>query len=150
MVQYAYYETPFGLMKIGAEDGCIVFIGKCAAADTDNYPSPVSDQAATQLAEYFAGSRKEFDLPLSPKGTPFQEAVWEALTRIPYGEKRSYKDIAVSIGNAKACRAVGMACNRNPIWIVIPCHRVVGANQSLTGYAGGLDMKRTLLELEQN
>ena len=112
-------------------------------------PSPLSDMVQRQLQEYFAGSRTSFDLPIKPKGTPFQLAVWQALEEIPYGETRTYGNIAAAIGNPKASRAVGMACNRNPLWIVIPCHRVVGSNHNLTGYAGGLSMKRALLELEQ-
>ena len=122
MVQYGYYECPFGLMKIGVEDEKIVAIRRCDAIE---------------------------ELPLSPKGTPFQTAVWNTLLHIPFGETRSYGQIAAAIGNHKATRAVGMACNRNPIWIVIPCHRVVGANRKLTGYAGGLEMKQWLLQLEK-
>ena len=94
------------------------------------------------------GKRKSFDLPLKPEGTEFQKKVWNALLDIPYGETRSYKDIAVAIGNPKACRAVGMANNRNPISIIIPCHRVIGANGSLVGYGGGLPIKIELLNLE--
>lgn len=149
MVRYGYYECPFGLMKIGVEDGCIRSIGRCSAIEEVPSPTPLSNEAAAQLTEYFAGGRKNFDLPLSPMGTPFQAAVWNALLKIPFGEARSYGEIAIAIGNPKATRAVGMACNRNPIWIVIPCHRVVGSNQKLTGYAGGLGIKQKLLELEQ-
>lgn len=149
MVQYGYYECPFGLMKIGVEDEKIVAIRRCGAIEELPSPTPLSDQAATQLSEYFAGGRKSFDLPLSPKGTPFQAAIWNALLHIPFGETRSYGQIAAAIGNHKATRAVGMACNRNPIWIVIPCHRVVGTSRKLTGYAGGLEMKQWLLQLEK-
>ena len=102
-----------------------------------------------QLQEYFEGKRTSFDLPILPKGTPFQLAVWKRLLEIPYGEVRTYGQIAAEIGNPKSSRAVGQAANRNPLWIVIPCHRVIGKNHSLTGYAGGLDMKRRLLQLEQ-
>ena len=105
-------------------------------------------KAKTELTEYFAGQRKSFDLPLEPKGTAFQQSVWRALCEIPYGETVSYGQIAERIGNKKACRAVGMANNRNPIAIIIPCHRVIGAGGKLTGYAGGLDKKEFLLELE--
>jgi len=104
---------------------------------------------ATQLQEYFSGIRKDFDLTLAPKGTPFQKLVWRELTNIPYGQTRTFGEIAAAIGKPGAARAVGMACNRNPIWLLIPCHRVVGRNGALTGYAGGLDMKCKLLELEQ-
>ena len=102
-----------------------------------------------QLDEYFAGTRKTFDFPYRVHGTPFQEAVWAALREIPYGETRSYKDIAEAIGHPKAFRAVGMANHANPIFIAIPCHRVIGAGGSLVGYGGGLGMKQALLELEK-
>lgn len=105
-------------------------------------------QAKQQLAEYFAGQRQAFDLPLRMQGTPFQQKVWAAL-RNPYGETRSYGQIAAQVGNPKAGRAVGMANNRNPIAIIVPCHRVIGANGSLTGYAGGLSVKQELLALER-
>lgn len=101
-----------------------------------------------QLQEYVAGKRKEFTIPLHQIGTPFQLKVWEELLRIPYGQTRSYGEIAVRVDNPKGQRAVGMANNRNPIGIVVPCHRVIGKNGSLTGYAGGLDIKQRLLELE--
>jgi len=102
-----------------------------------------------QFTEYEKGIRKVFDLPLHIKGTEFQKKVWNALLEIPYGETRSYQEIAIQIGNPKAVRAVGGACNRNPIGIIVPCHRVVGKNGSLTGYAGGLDYKKLLLENEK-
>ena len=110
--------------------------------------SDLTKLAYTQIREYLDGQRKVFDLPLHPNGTEFQIKVWKALTEIPYGETRSYKDIAISIGNEKACRAVGMANNKNPIPIIIPCHIVIGANKKLVGYAGGLDLKERLLDLE--
>ena len=106
-------------------------------------------KAKQELKEYFAGQRKTFDLPLLPQGTAFQLKVWEQLQKIPSGQTVSYKDIAIKIGNANAARAVGHACNANPIPIFIPCHRVVGANNSLTGFALGLDIKKALLEMEQ-
>lgn len=102
-----------------------------------------------QLDEYFSGKRKEFNLKLNPQGTEFQKKVWNALTKIPYGEVCSYKDIAIAVGNVKACRAVGMANSKNPISIVVPCHRVIGISGKLVGYAGGLDTKDELLKLER-
>ena len=102
-----------------------------------------------QLEAYFAGDRRDFDLRLAPTGTPFQRQVWSALEEIPYGQTRSYRDIAECIGSPKAVRAVGLANGRNPISIVVPCHRVVGSNGSLTGYGGGLHNKQLLLDLEQ-
>lgn len=105
--------------------------------------------AAEQLDAYFRGSRREFDLDFAPTGTPFQLRVWAGLCDIPYGSTATYGDVAASVGNPKASRAVGMANNRNPIALFIPCHRVIGANGSLTGYGGGLEMKTWLLEHER-
>lgn len=105
--------------------------------------------ARAQLAEYFAGDRDAFDLSLQPSGTEFQRAVWQALAEIPYGETRSYGQIAQQIGRPKAARAVGMANNRNPIAVIVPCHRVIGANGTMVGYAGGLDRKTWLLDHER-
>lgn len=102
-----------------------------------------------ELKEYFAGKRKNFTIPCVMQGTDFQKKVWRVLSEIPYGEVRTYKEIAVQTGNPKACRAVGMANHNNPIPIIIPCHRVVGSNGKLTGYAGGLEIKEKLLELER-
>jgi methylated-DNA-[protein]-cysteine S-methyltransferase len=110
--------------------------------------SAVFAEATAQLRAYFAGELRTFDLALAPAGTPFQHQVWDALTAIPYGETRSYGELAESIGQPGSARAVGAANGRNPIAIVVPCHRVVGADRSLTGYAGGLDAKRRLLSLE--
>ncbi|MGH9302503.1 MAG: methylated-DNA--[protein]-cysteine S-methyltransferase [Acidimicrobiales bacterium] len=101
-----------------------------------------------QLAQYFAGERRTFDLPLAPRGTPFQMSVWSALGTIGYGQTRTYGQVAAQVGNPKASRAVGMANNRNPIAIIVPCHRVIGATGNLTGYGGGLDNKKLLLDLE--
>lgn len=103
----------------------------------------------TQLREYFAGARRRFDMPIEARGTPFQQRVWRALLDIPYGETVSYGDLARRLGDSKAVRAVGLANGANPISIVVPCHRVIGANGSLVGYGGGLPMKRALLDLEQ-
>ena len=102
-----------------------------------------------QLKEYFEGKRTKFEIPLNPKGTEFMKKVWKELLKIPYGETRTYKEIAKKTGNSKASRAVGMANNKNPIPIIIPCHRVIGSNNKLVGYALGLDMKQYLLDLER-
>jgi len=117
--------------------------------DRQTTPDALTEKATRQLEEYFSGKRKKFDLPLDPHGTKFQSSVWKALLEIPYGETRSYKQIAQMIDNPKACRAVGLANNKNPIWIIIPCHRVIGSDGSLTGYGGGLEMKQKLLEIER-
>ena len=111
--------------------------------------TPLLQEAEEQLNEYFAGVRREFDLPLAAKGTPFQQAVWAQLRKIPYGEVRTYGQLAAALGKPKASRAVGSACHRNPLCIVVPCHRVIGADGSLTGYAEGLEIKEYLLELER-
>ena len=148
MICFAYYDSPVGTLEIGYDE-TIISLLRCDKPAHTHSPSPLSELAAAQLTEYFEGRRKVFDLPIRPAGTAFQVSVWEALRAIPWGEIRSYGEIAAAIGKPSVSRAVGMACNRNPIWIIIPCHRVLGKNKSLTGYAGGLDMKRTLLELEQ-
>lgn len=109
----------------------------------------VEKQIKTQLDEYFSGKRKRFQAALQLAGTPFQVKVWQALLEIPYGKTESYGELAIRIGHPKAFRAVGSALNRNPIAIIVPCHRVIGANGKLTGFAGGLDTKKYLLELEQ-
>lgn len=103
---------------------------------------------AAQLEEYFSGARTAFTLPLAPRGTPFQQRVWNELTRVPYGTTLSYKQLAQRVGKPQACRAVGGASGKNPVWIVVPCHRIVGAGGLLTGYAGGLSAKQHLLTLE--
>lgn len=111
--------------------------------------TPVFDRTAEQLAGYFRGELRTFDVPLAPAGTPFQQRVWSALREIPYGETRSYRDIAIRIGAPTAVRAVGLANGRNPLSVIVPCHRVVGSNGALTGYGGGLHNKQLLLDLER-
>lgn len=144
-----YLETAIGQLLIAEEDGKLTNVHM--APDGKEWhleKTPVLEQAAKELAEYFAGTRKTFDVPLGPKGTEFQQAVWKALTEIPYGETRTYGEIAAIVGKPHAYRAVGMANNRNPLMIVVPCHRVIGSKGNLTGYAGGLDVKEALLKLE--
>ena len=148
MLTYAQYDTPLGWISVGYETDTILSVRFGTTAI--HRPCPVSDLAAAQIREYLEGTGKEFSFPIRTCGTPFQELVWEELRRIPYGETRTYGQIAAAIGKPSAARAVGMACNKNPIWIAIPCHRVLGKNASLTGYAGGLELKRKLLKLEQN
>lgn len=122
--------------------------GLKAAAEPSATGEAILDELATQLSEYFDGERSAFDVPVAPRGTEFQRAAWTALRRIPYGTTRTYTQQAEAIGRPRAVRAIGAANGRNPISIVIPCHRVVGADGRLTGFAGGLDAKRFLLELE--
>ena len=146
---FHFCETPFGILKIGHEEGSVISAALVDRADGPHTPSPVSELAAAQFLEYCSGTRRSFDFPMALRGTLFQLSVWEALPQIPYGETRTYGQIAAAIGKPGAARAVGMACRRNPIWIAIPCHRVVGSNRTLTGYAGGLELKKQLLQLEQ-
>ena len=140
-------NSPVGPITIAEQDGAITHLlfGGCAE---EGEKTELLSEAERQLNEYFEGARREFDLPLRPEGTAFQKDVWNALCQIPYGQTRSYAEIARSVGRDKAFRAVGMANHNNPISIIIPCHRVVGADGSLTGYGGGLDKKRFLLRLE--
>ena len=144
------YHAPVGDLQVDWKDGAITAL-KRAGADVKEAGAPngLTELVFRQLDEYFAGTRRRFDFPYRLHGTPFQEKVWAALRDIPYGETRSYKDIAEAIGHPKAFRAVGMANHVNPLPVFVPCHRVVGANGGLTGYAGGLDIKRLLLELER-
>lgn len=145
----AIYHAPVGELVITYQDGAVIALKRAdATALPEDAPNALTEAVCQQLDEYFAGTRTAFDFPLRLQGTPFQEKVWAALRDIPYGETRSYQQIAQAIGQPKACRAVGMANHRNPIYIVVPCHRVVGANGALTGYGGGLHMKKALLELE--
>jgi len=146
------YSFKFCNLFIAEENGAICNISFDTGKTPDGFEkkeTPLIKKAAAQLEEYFSGKRKTFDLPLSPHGTTFQLKVWNELRKIPYGKTRSYGEIAVKAGNPKASRAVGMANNRNPIVIIIPCHRVIGSNGSLTGFGGGLDLKQKLLELER-
>jgi methylated-DNA-[protein]-cysteine S-methyltransferase len=126
-----------------------VIFGRKAPPGFNKAETPLIKKTAAQIDEYLVGKRKQFSLSLALQGTEFQMAVWRELQNIPFGETRSYKEIAAAIGRPKAVRAVGMANNRNPIVLIVPCHRVIGHDGSLTGYGGGLPLKRRLLELEQ-
>ena len=154
------YNSPIGPLLIAEEDGHIVEISFMEAdtrpefrQGTQPQEAPVSAPVATacieELKAYFAGELREFTVPLKPKGTDFRKRVWAALTTIPYGETISYKELATRIGQPKASRAVGGANNHNPISIIVPCHRVIGANGALVGYGGGLGNKEFLLNLEK-
>lgn len=149
-----HYQTvpfPVGSVTMIEEGGQIIYIGFGSERDDAiKKETPVLTEALRQLTDYFDGELKAFDLPLKLVGTPFQMKTWAALQTIPYGETRSYGEIARQIGNAKASRAVGMANHNNPVSIVVPCHRVIGADGSLTGYGGGLPIKRQLLEMESH
>jgi len=149
------HGTPFGDIYIVSDGSAIISVkmspppgGVLISNSIVMQRDEIIERAVAQFDEYFSGERRMFDIPIQPGGTPFQQNVWEKLLSIPYGETRSYKQVAQMACSPKAYRAVGMANNKNPIMIIIPCHRVVGADGSLTGYAGGLDMKKGLLDLE--
>ena len=149
----AVYSFPFGRVTM-RHDGERLFSLICTetpadAAEESHAASAFSDRVYEQLQEYLHGARTRFDVPCQLTGTAFQRAVWDELLRIPYGETRTYKDIASALGNSRAARAVGMACHSNPLHIIVPCHRVISVGGSLTGYAGGLGMKAALLKLEK-
>ena len=154
-VKYRYASTPLGDILVAGDAVGLRFIGVPEGKGRiEPGASWMRDETAfedvrQQLEEYFAGQRRKFDLKLAPTGTPFQRSVLDALQRIPYGETRSYADVAAAVGNEKAVRAVGAANGRNPLPIVIPCHRVVGSDGSLTGFGGGIEAKRYLLDLER-
>lgn len=145
-----YYESPIGLLLLEANEKALTHLHFVDEKKLqNNLENDMLRHAAQQLDEYFIGKRKNFELDLSLSGTPFHVKVWNELKNIPYGTVISYKTLAVNIGNSKAVRAVGGANNKNPIPIIIPCHRVIGANGNLTGYAGGLEKKKWLLAHEK-
>jgi methylated-DNA-[protein]-cysteine S-methyltransferase len=149
MIYAREYLCPVGPITIRVDDEAVIDLSFSYLDEVSTHPSALLDEAIGQLDEYFNGLRKEFTLPLKTHGTPFQEAVWSALRAIPYGETATYGQIAAQVGRPKGPRAVGMANNRNPIGIIIPCHRVIGKDGKLVGFGGGLGMKQFLLELEQ-
>lgn len=143
------YPFPFDRLKIGYEGGAVTLLMRTDEPASDAGRTPLTDLAYRQIMEYWNGRRREFDFPFVLRGTEFQQKVWRALQDIPYGETRTYGQIAAAVGSPKAFRAVGMANHYNPILIAVPCHRVVGANGALVGYGSGLDMKEALLALEK-
>jgi methylated-DNA-[protein]-cysteine S-methyltransferase len=150
MINKAFYHTKLGTLQICCSNSAITSVSFATKNDNTakSFPNELSEEAILQIREYLEQKRQTFSLPLRFEGTEFQKSVWRVLQSIPFGETRSYKDIACEIGVPKASRAVGMANNRNPIAIIIPCHRVIGSNGKMVGYAGGLDVKRKLLEIE--
>lgn len=146
---YYYYDSPIGILEIGTTEDELISILYVDEKRENTEQPEILKETIKQIQEYFNGTRKEFDIKFKLKGTEFQEKVWNALTDIPYGDTVSYKYIATKIGNEKAVRAVGNTNGRNIINIVVPCHRVIGANKSLTGYGGGLDKKSWLLKHEE-
>lgn len=155
MIRYRVIDSPIGFLTLAGRGPVLTNLRMVDQTyEPDRADWTLDDRAfpdvVEQLGAYFAGELKQFDLRLEFNGTPFQQKVWEALRTIPYGETRSYGEIALQIGNPTASRAVGLANGHNPIAVIVPCHRVIGANGSLTGFGGGLDRKRTLLSLEQH
>lgn len=152
--QYCYYQSPVGTLLLIGSDGVLEELHfpntsrQVEVTDSWQCNEEYFKQALQQLAEYFAGSRQQFDLTIAPKGTVFQKSVWWELQKIPFGKTASYGEIAKRIGNSKACRVVGLANARNPLPIIVPCHRVIGKDGSLTGFGGGLEIKQQLLDLE--
>lgn len=153
---YHIVESPIGPILLAGDEEGLKYVNfmkgkkKIEVPDSWQENEEFFSEISRQLEAYFSGKLRSFDLKLAPEGTEFQKSVWNALCEIPYGETRSYKEIAVSIGNPRAYRAVGLANNRNPIAIIVPCHRVIGADGKLTGYASGLDVKEFLLKLEED
>lgn len=150
MIFGKYVETEVGRLLLTADEDCIVGLKSGQIfSEIEEGTSPLLERAAAEITEYFSGERREFTVPVKTGGTPFQEKVWKALRQIPFGETRSYGQIAEAVGSPRGARAVGMACNRNPILLLIPCHRVVGSTGKLVGFGGGLPMKERLLALEK-
>ena len=144
------FSSPIGVVRLTEADGFITRIELTDAADAvHTSPTPLLHESAQQILSFLNGKRQQLDFPIRMIGTPFQQRVWRALQQIPYGTTRTYGEIATAIGNPRASRAVGMACNKNPLLLIVPCHRVVGTGGKLTGFAYGTDAKQWLLELEK-
>jgi methylated-DNA-[protein]-cysteine S-methyltransferase len=148
MIFFGYHESPIGLIEVGCTSDAVRSLNFVERQRETSTSNAVVEKAVRQIKEYFAGDRREFDVPVDAQGTPFQKAVWRRLLEIPYGRTASYRDIARSLGNPKAVRAVGGANGRNPIAIIVPCHRIIGSDGSLTGYGSGIWRKEWLLEHE--
>lgn len=155
MKHYFYYDSPIGRMLLVGTQGVLEELYFPNSTEKKQVPpewiedKAVFEEALRQLNEYFAGERQEFSLQLAPAGTPFQQQVWQELRKIPFGETACYQTIAERLGKPRACRAVGMANGKNPLPIIIPCHRIIGKNGKLTGFGGGLAVKQQLLDLER-
>ena len=148
MTNKFYYKSPIGVLEIELKNDIVLGLKVVESCDNVSEVTGYYAQVAKQLDEYFAGKRTKFELNISPKGTAFQKKVWAELLKIPYGKTKSYQEIAKAIGKPSAQRAVGSACNKNPILLIIPCHRVVSKSGKLTGFACGLDVKQNLLNIE--
>lgn len=152
--RFTYYDSPLGTVTLQANEQGLLGVWfethttKPEDLGTQEDSFPIFQSVKDQLERYFAGEAVQFDVPIAAKGTPFQQSVWHALTTIPYGETWSYAQLADAIGNPKAVRAVGLANGKNPVSVIVPCHRVIGKNGKLTGYAGGIERKQRLLAIE--
>jgi methylated-DNA-[protein]-cysteine S-methyltransferase len=146
-----FYKSPFGWIKIISSDSAILSVDfEKKVGDNSKSIPPMLKEAVKQLDEYFKGSRKVFTVKTKASGTPFQMKIWNAMSKIPYGKTATYQEMAAMAGNPKAARAAGGACHRNPLGVIVPCHRVIGSDGSLTGFGGGLDLKEKLLNHEKN
>ena len=150
MTNKFYYKSPIGVLEIELKNDIVLGLRVVESCDNVSEVTGYFAQVAKQLDEYFAGKRTKFELNISPKGTEFQKKVWAELLKIPYGKTKSYQEIVEAIGNTNAQRAVGSACNKNPILLIIPCHRVISKTGKLTGFACGIDRKEQLIKLEAN
>ena len=149
-IEYYYYNSPIGILEIGLKNNVVLGLKVVESCDNISEATGYFAEVIKQLDEYFAAKRTKFELNISPRGTEFQKKVWAELLKIPYGKTKSYQEIAEAIGNTNAQRAVGSACNKNPILLIIPCHRVVSKSGKLTGFACGIDRKEQLIKLEAN
>ena len=147
-IEYYYYNSPIGILEIELKNNVVLGLKVVESCGKVSEATGCFVEIVKQLDEYFAGKRTKFELNISPKGTDFQKKVWAELLKIPYGKTKSYQEIAEAIGTTNAQRAVGSACNKNPILLIIPCHRVVSKSGKLTGFACGLDVKQKLLNIE--
>ena len=150
MTKNFYYKSLIGVLEIKLDNGIVIGLKVVESCSNISERSGYFEEVAKQLDEYFAGKRTKFELNIYPKGTEFQKKVWAELLKIPYGKTKSYQEIAEAIGKSSAQRAVGSACNKNPILLIIPCHRVVSKSGKLTGFACGVDRKEQFLKLEAN
>ncbi len=148
MSKTAFINSPLGITKIVGDENGVSIISVLSEGEFSTKIPNELQEAVSQLQEYFEGKRKDFDFKINPKGTDFQQKVWQELLNIPFGKTMSYMDLSKKLGDVKAIRAVASANGKNPLWIVVPCHRVIGTDGSLTGYAGGLWLKKWLLEHE--
>ena len=146
----AVYPTPLGFLHLQHESECVVSLKIFPEILLTSVPTALTDDTALQVLEYIDGKRKDFSVPFKLLGTPFQNSVWDCIRHVPYGTTASYSDLAKTLGRPSAVRAVASACGQNPLWILVPCHRIIGADGKLHGYAGGLDLKQKLIGLERH